>query len=223
VDASELISHLEQFITPQRKARLLAVLEERTSHIRVVLEDIFQEHNASAVLRSCDCFGVQHVHFIEKRNVMRVNDEVAMGSSQWLNIHRHKQADSSTANVLAGLRDEGYEIVAVTPHSEDFTPATLPLDRKFALVFGTEMEGLSKEALGMADKHLRIPMYGFTESFNISVCAALCMYELTTRLRGSGIPYRLTQAESAEVYRRWLVSSIEMGEAIEADYLKNKK
>jgi tRNA (guanosine-2'-O-)-methyltransferase len=220
--ADALTEYLERFVSDQRRARLKEVIAHRTGYIRVVLEDVFQAHNASAVLRSCDCFGIQHVHFIENRNVMRVNDEVAMGSSRWLTIHKHNKSAANTREALTALKKLGYRIIGVTPHEKGFEPAALPLGKPVALVFGTEMKGLSEDAAAMADDYLAIPMHGFTESFNVSVCAALCMYELTRRMRAETGSWQLPVGEREAIYREWLTSSIEMGDAIVADFLKNK-
>lgn len=220
---AELISYLEQFLTERRKKRLQEVLDERTAHLRIVLEDVYQAHNASAVLRSCDCFGVQHVHFIENRNTIRVSDDVAMGSSSWLTLHRHREKERNTRQALENLRAAGYRIVVTTPHKESYTPAHLPLTQKTALIFGTEMQGASREAMEMADDYLRIPMFGFTESFNISVSAALCMYELSRRIRKEVADWHLPDEEKEDVYLQWVRASLEHGELLERNFLNGKK
>jgi tRNA (guanosine-2'-O-)-methyltransferase len=223
VDTKELTEYLGQFVSETRKQRFEDVLQNRTTHMRVVLENIFQAHNASAVLRSCDCFGVQHVHFIENRNSLRISEEVAMGSSSWLNIHRHRSAENNTTAALRELKSNGYRIVVTSPHRNGFTPETLPVDTKFALVFGTELDGLTKDALELADDYLSVPMFGFTESFNISVCAAICMYELTKRIRSSNAEWKIDEPERSQIRLSWLRASIDHSEAIIADYLKKKK
>lgn len=219
----DLPKYLEQFISEQRVSRFREVLSQRTGHMRVVLEDIYQGHNASAVLRSCDCFGVQHVHFIENRNKMRLSEDVAMGSSNWLTIHRHRDTGNNTRNAISVLKNKGYRIVCTSPHAQGFTLETLPVDRKFALVFGTEMNGISADAADLADAFVTIPMFGFTESFNISVCAALCMHDLIRRIKSTVPSWQLDEEEKKEVYLSWLRSSIDHSEAIVADYLNNKK
>ncbi len=220
---TELITYLEQFVSERRLQRFEEVLSHRTSHMHVVLENIFQAHNASAVLRSCDCFGIQHVHFIENRNRLRISEEVAMGSSSWLTIHRHNEQENNTVAALSRLRSEGFRIVVTSPHKKGYTPATLPADKKFALVFGTELEGVSQKALEMADDFLSLPMFGFTESFNVSVCAALCMYDLSRRIRTEVPGWELEAAEREAVYYSWLLASIDHSEAIVKDFLQKKK
>ncbi|MBX3163467.1 MAG: RNA methyltransferase [Bacteroidetes bacterium] len=218
----ELINYLSSFISEKRKARFDEVIEQRTGHLQIVLENMYQAHNASAVLRSCDCFGIQHVHFIENRNHLRISDDVAMGSSNWLTIHRHRGTENNTRETLQQLKNEGYRLVATTPHEKDCLISELPVDKKLALVFGTEIDGISQDVYDMADEFVRIPMFGFTESFNVSVSAALCMYELTTRIRKSVPNYLLSQEERTDVYLEWLKTSVEHSEALIKKFLSSK-
>lgn len=219
----ELITYLSGFISEKRKHRFDEVIANRTAHIRVVLENLYQAHNASAVLRSCEAFGIQHVHFIENRNHLRISDDVAMGSSNWLSIHRHKGTETNSRDTLQQLKAQGYRIVATTPHENDQTIDQLPVDKKLALVFGTEIDGITPQVYEEADEFVKIPMYGFTESFNISVCAALCMYELSTRMRKTVPNYLLTEEEKTDIYLNWLKTSVEQSEALITDYLEKKK
>jgi tRNA (guanosine-2'-O-)-methyltransferase len=219
-EKKELINYLTGFISEKRKQRFDEVIAHRTAHIRVVLEDLYQAHNASAVLRSCDCFGIQHVHFIENRNNMKISEDVAMGSSNWLSIHKHREEQGNTKKTLLHLKDMGYRIVATTPHTNSHTIEELPVDKKLALVFGTEIDGISETVFAMADEFVRIPMFGFTESFNISVSAALCLYELTGRMRKEVKDHALTEEEKTDIYLDWLKTSIDSSSALIANYLK---
>jgi tRNA (guanosine-2'-O-)-methyltransferase len=218
----ELIEYLKGFMSERRVQRFNEVIAERTDYMRVVLENVYQAHNASAVVRSCDCFGIQNVHFIENKNQMKISDDVAMGSSNWLSIHKHNEKENNTKETLKLLKDKGYKIFATTPHKDDYTPDNLPIDQKFALVFGTEIEGISQEVRDMADGFVRIPMYGFTESFNISVSAAICMYALSSRIRKNISNYLLSEEEKKDIYFEWLKNSVEKSESLIAHYLKSK-
>jgi tRNA (guanosine-2'-O-)-methyltransferase len=198
------LDFLYQFITDDRKERFEQVLQNRTRHLTVVLEDIFQPHNASAVLRSCDLTGVQDVHIIENNFTFDVNPDVVMGSTKWLDIHRYNEEEFNTPAVIEQLKSKGYQIVATCPHRDDYTPETLPLDRPVALFFGTEKTGLTDYVLDHADQYVRIPMVGFTESFNISVSAALLVYTLTRRLREqTDLDWHLSEEEKNEVRLEW--------------------
>jgi tRNA (guanosine-2'-O-)-methyltransferase len=212
-------NYLSQFITPERYRRFREVILNRTRHITVVLEDIFQPHNASAVLRTCDCFGIQDVHIIENRNRYRVNPDVALGAFQWLSLSKYNGTQENTANCLSLLKKNGYQIIATTPHRNNFSPETLPITQKTALVFGTELEGLSEQALALADGYLCIPMVGFTESLNISVSAAIVLYALSSRLRQEIPDWQLSGRETDEVMHSWLCSSVKHAEKIVDHYL----
>lgn len=182
----------------------------RTRHIAVVLEDIYQSHNASAVLRSCDCFGVQDVHVIEANNPFNPAGDVAVGSSKWVDYYPYP--DTPTA--YRRLREMGYRIVATTPHTDDTLITDLDISSPIALVFGTELTGLSSQAIDLADSYVKIPMYGFTESFNISVCAALSLFSLTSRLRGSDIPWQLSDEQILDLKLHWCTQTIRDGESV---------
>jgi len=194
-----LLEYMQQFITEERKQLFDKVLQYRTRHITVVLEDIYQPHNASAVLRTCDLTGVQDVHIIENKNKYDVNPDVALGSFKWLNLIKYNETEDNTLRAFQKLKEQGYRIIATTPHREEQTPQTIPLEGKMALVFGTELTGLSQTAIEHADEYLKIPMYGFTESYNISVSAALILFTLTERLRQSDIHWQLSEKEMNEI------------------------
>lgn len=223
VDKQKLINYLTEFISPRRKERFDEVMKHRTNHLQIVVEDLYQAHNASAVLRSCDCFGVQYVHFIENKNSMKVNNEIALGAESWVSIIKHNGAENNTKACLQKLKDQGFRIVATTPHTNDVTIDKLPVDRKVVLVFGTEIDGITEDVREMADEFVKIPMYGFTESFNISVSAALCMYELTTRIRKTVPNYQLSEEEKTDIYLDWLMNSIDQSEAIVKRYQEGSK
>lgn len=198
----ELTAYLADFVTEHKRDRIAEVLSERTRHLTVMLEDIYQPHNASACLRSCECLGVQDVHIVETRNEYRPNNEVSMGSSKWLTMHRYR----TTKSALDTVKNKGYRIVATTPNEDGYDLTTLPLDQPVALLFGTEEEGLTEEALAAADDTMRLPMYGFTQSYNISVTVAVSLSQLVARLRLSGIEWTLSEEEIEELtlnfYRR---------------------
>lgn len=212
-------AYLAGLVTPARLERMQSVLAERTRYAGILLEDIFQSHNASAVLRSCDALGIQDVHVVERNNAMKVNPEIALGSAQWLSLHRHRGADADMGRICGDLKAKGYRLVATSPHADGWEIQSLPLDKgPLILMFGTELTGLSPEALALADEHVRIPMYGFVESFNISVSAAICLSQLSFRLRESSLPWRLTDAEKDEILLEWLKASVGKVEAHRKEY-----
>lgn len=205
---------LREFMTDERDRLFKSIAADRTRFLSVVIEDIYQPHNASAVLRSCDCFGVQDVHIIENENEWSINEGVAMGAGKWLTVEQHNMQEHNTRPALLNLKEQGYQIVATTPHRDDHTIADLPLDRPVALVFGAEVRGVSDTVFEMADRFVRIPMHGFTESFNISVAAALCLYELGRRIRSEVKDWQLSKEEQNILLFEWARKSVRESDAI---------
>jgi tRNA (guanosine-2'-O-)-methyltransferase len=199
----QLYDRLCAFITDNKRALFERIAPLRTRHVTCVLEDIYQAHNASAVVRTCDLLGVQDLHIIENRNKYTVNPDVTLGSSKWVDMHRWRGQDDNTARCIAHLKALGYAVVTTSPHADHVTPHTIPLDRPLAFCFGTELTGASDALIAQSDLTLRIPMYGFTESYNISVSAAITLYTVMERLRTSAIDWRLSEVELARLKLSW--------------------
>lgn len=211
----QLLEYLEDFISEERKDRFLEVLEKRTKYITVAIEDVFQLHNSSAVIRSCEIFGIQEAHVIEGRFGKRLDKNIAMGAEKWVDVHRYE----NTLDCISTLRSHGYSIIATTPHEETCLLNDFSIDSKTALVFGTEKEGLSDEALREADGFLKIPMAGFTESFNISVSAAIILQNLTEKLKKTDVNWQLNETEKLAKRLDWTKKSIKSIDAIMARYV----
>jgi tRNA (guanosine-2'-O-)-methyltransferase len=214
------ISYLESFVTENRKKIFKEILEKRTRYFTVVLEDLYQMHNVSAVVRSCDVFGLQDVHIIQKKYDPKLSHAIAKGAEKWLSIYRH----NDTLQTINELKNKGYQIVATTPHTNEVLLPEFDINTPSAFFFGVEKDGLSDVVMQEADIFLKIPMHGFTESLNISVAAALTMYETTEKLRKSTIPWQLTPEEKRDIYLSWLEKSIKSIDLIKKDYFdKNRK
>lgn len=210
------LAYLYEYITENKRNHFARVADSRTRYITVVLEDIFQPHNASAVLRSCDVFGIQDVHIIENKNKYRVNPDVALGASKWLSLHKYNETGFNTPGCIGRLKEAGYRIVATTPHRDDVSINELKLEEgKLALVFGKEDDGLSGEALELADEYVCIPQYGFTESLNISVSAAIMLFQLTGRLRSSAISWGLSEEEKLDLKIGWARKVVKKADSLE--------
>ncbi len=217
----DLIDHLSGFVTENRLSLFKTVLDERTRYITVVLEDIYQAQNASAVLRTCDCTGIQDVHIVEQQNEYEINRDVALGSNQWLTMHYYNVGARNIDDAVNQLKEQGYRIVATSPHKDGFTPESFDLEKgKAALLFGTELNGLTPHALELADEYIQIPMVGFTESYNISVSAALALYSIRKRLESSVLDWKISQEEKNELLLNWLRSSIKMSGQIETKFIE---
>ncbi len=214
----ELIEFLRDYVTPNKQKKIAAVLEDRTRHLALVLEDVYQPHNASACLRSCDCLGVQDIHVVERRNEYRPNNEISMGSAKWLTMHRYRQ----TRSCIDSVKKRGYRLVATTPNADGYDLLTLPLNQPVAIMFGTEEQGLSQEALEAADATLRLPMYGFTQSYNISISVALTLSRLVERLRNSDLSWKLDEADKKEMTLAFYRRIIRRHDLLEENFWANR-
>lgn len=194
------------------------ISKERTKHLTVVLENIYQEHNASAVLRTCDCFGIQELHAIEKNNQYKVQRDIALGAGRWVDLYNYNLGESPTMDCINKLKQKGYKIVATTPHEKDVTIQELDLTHPIALVFGTERKGISQEILDSADEFVKIPMYGFTESFNISVSVALALNVLRDRLEKSDLDWKLNEQEQTLLKIKWCKKILRSGNEMETEF-----
>lgn len=217
-----LTEYLKEFATEDRWNTITEVANKRTRHITAVIEDIYQPHNASAVLRSCDGFGIQDVHIIENENEFDASSQVTIGADQWLSIHRYNTSGvNNTVTCLDHLKEQNYRIIATSPHENDTNLNDLDIGHKTALIFGNEIDGISDAVKERADAFIKIPMAGFSESFNISVSAAICLYDLTLRLRNSDQKWKLGEEELELLKYEWLKRSIKAGEELEKQWLKN--
>jgi len=217
----KLLEYFEGYLTDKRKQTFKDVLSQRTRHFTVVLEDIYQAHNASAVVRTCDIFGVQDIHAIENKYTNKVSRHVAKGSEKWLNIKRYREDGDNTTACLNHLKKEGYQIIGTTPHNNSCMLQEFDITKKSAFVFGVEAEGISDIVKDNADGFLKIPMVGFTESLNISVAAAIILQDVTTKLRESTINWQLTDQEKKVLYFDWVKKTIKNVDKIEAYYFNN--
>lgn len=216
---SAYLNYLEGFLTDNRKERFLDILQNRTNHFTVAVEDVFQMHNTSAVMRSCEVFGIQQLNVIEERFGKKIDKQIAMGAQKWVDINTF----DSVSSCITTLRAKGYQIIATTPHENDSLLENFDITKRSALFFGTEKEGLSEEILQQADGFLKIPMVGFTESLNISVSAAIIIQNLTNRLRNSTIDWHFSEEEFLEKRLAWAKNSIKDIKRIEQRYFENLK
>nr|WP_298992942.1 RNA methyltransferase [uncultured Polaribacter sp.] len=217
----KLLEYFEGYLTDKRKQTFKDVLSQRTRHFTVVLEDIYQAHNASAVVRTCDIFGLQDIHAIENKYTNKVSRHVAKGSQKWLNIKRYREDRDNTTACLNHLKKEGYQIIGTTPHNNSCMLQEFDITKKSAFVFGVEAEGISDVVKENADGFLKIPMVGFTESLNISVAAAIILQDVTTKLRKSTINWQLTNQEKKVLYFDWVKKTIKNVDKIEEYYFNN--
>jgi tRNA (guanosine-2'-O-)-methyltransferase len=213
-----LFEYLQSYLTDRRKQLFSEVLAERTRHFTVVTEDVYQLHNTSAVMRSCDVFGIQDLHVVEELKGKRVDKEIAMGAQKWVSLYRYDTITSCMDTLRAG----GYQLIATTPHNNSTILHEFDVSKKSAFFFGKESVGLSDTVLDNADGYLKIPMYGFTESLNISVSAAIILQDVVSRMRQKGVDWALSEEEKRQVEMDWTRRSIKSVEEITNRYYKNK-
>lgn len=210
------------FLTERRRERILSALNNRTRRITVILEDIYDPLNGNAVLRTADGLGIQDIHVAENRHKFEVHSKVSGHASHWLTIHRYREnfqsvkdfrekpvgMQASTKKAFETLRAAGYTILATSPRGKSDGLRNLDLSKKYAVALGSEHWGLSDWALENADAPLALPMLGFTESYNISVTAAMILHYLTERLRTETTDWRLTEAEREALWQEWTMRKI---------------
>lgn len=220
-----LIQFLSEFVTAERLALFNKILSFRTNYLTVVLEDMYQTHNASAVVRTADCFGVQNVHVIENTHVFNFNPDVVRGASNWVAVNRYNGSEMNTPRALQKLRQDGYRIVVATPHDHDVNLENFDLEKgKAAIVFGCERPGLTEWAMKEADEFMKIPMVGFTESLNVSVAVAVTLHHLTHQLRNhTSIDWHLTEDEKQKAMLDWLRMSIKRVDLLEDKFVELQK
>ncbi len=215
----DLVTYLESFLTENRRNNNHRVLEDRTYHFTVAVEDLYQLHNAAAVMRSCDVFGVQDVHIIEEKNLRTIDREIAMGAQKWVDVHRYHTAKDTVDQ----LREKGYQIVATTPHGENCVKLSdFDIAKPSAFFFGAEGEGLSDYVLEQSDVQLHIPMYGFTESLNISVSAAITLQHIVEKLKSSDIPWRLSSEQKLQKRYDWVRKILKSHKEIEQRFIEEQ-
>ena len=218
---TKLLEHLLDIINDDRCDLLQKVVDQRTRFLTVVLENIYQPQNASAVMRTAECMGIQDLHVIENDNEYRINPDVVQGASKWITLKRYNEKDNdNTERCLQQLKKDGYKIVAMTLNDNSIPLEALPLTDKMALCFGEEDRGLSDTAHEMADYYVNIPMVGFTQSFNLSVSAAVALSYLSHALKNYSVNWQLSEDEKIELMIDWLVKSTPTGESIKKRFLE---
>jgi tRNA (guanosine-2'-O-)-methyltransferase len=219
---------LSGLVSKKRKMRIEEVLNARTRYVTVVLDDLYHCHNMSAVVRSCEAFGIQDIHAIEIENRFDPSHGVALGAEQWITIRRHKSIDGC----MALLRDRHYRIYAADPPGRAdsdgvkavFAIYDLPMDEgPIAIAFGRELNGLDPALRELCDGLVYIPIPGFTKSLNVSVTVAVFLYELRKRLdlMDQSI-WGLSHAEKCELRDIWYLRSVKHGPKVLEEMLKRQ-
>lgn len=189
---------LEDFVTPERVVRLRSVFEARLEAVTLVMDAPHDPHNGAAVIRSCDAFGVQRLHIVERVEPFLASNTVARGSERWVDVETH----AGSADAIAAITASGHELVATHPEGE-LVPEDLAAIPRLALVMGNERFGIAAELAAACKRSVRIPMRGFAESLNVSVTAAILLQHATSGRAGDLSPREVTR-----LYTRALVLTI---------------
>jgi tRNA (guanosine-2'-O-)-methyltransferase len=210
----KLFDFLSNYVTEHKKNLFQEVLSQRTRHLTVVIEDVYHPHNASAILRTAECFGLQDLYVIENRFEYKPSRNIIKGSGKWVDIITYPPAENNVSQCLRDLKSKGYKVIAATPHSGDANIEDLDINSPTAIVFGGEKVGVSEEAIAEADGFVKIPIYGFTESFNVSVAAGIILHHLTLKIRQSLVNWQLPEKEKQEKYAEWVLKTVRHKEAL---------
>lgn len=224
-EEQKILDHLSQFVSEHKKQFVDRVLSLRTRHITVVLEDVYNSQNASAVIRTCECMGLQDIHIVEQLSKYDINPRVLRGSHKWLDFHRYNNRSvNNTEIAFSALRKAGYRILAADPSQEGKAIHDIEVENaKVAIIFGNELRGLSNYGLTHADERVRIPMYGFTESLNLSVSVAICLNTLISKLRRGGRSLCLTEEEQRQLKLDWYRKIVRGSEIIEREFFRTNE
>ena len=215
-DLAQTFEYLKQFLTEERVRKIEHFSPESSDFVLPVMDDVYQFRNAAAIIRSVEACGFHKVIAMEEENVFDPNLTVTKGAETWVEVEKMpKNIDS-----LQKIKDRGYKILAVSLEKNAVMLSDYQITEPIALVFGTEMAGVSEEVIDFADETLAIPMYGFTRSFNVSVAAGICMYELKQKLINSNIDYKLSEEKLLKMKIRWAVNSMQSGQQIFQKYLR---
>lgn len=217
-----LFEHLGKFISDHKRQGVENIINLRTRYITVVLEDIFQSQNASAVIRTCECMGLQDVHVVENISKYSINPRVLKGANKWMDIvHHTSKLENNTITCIEKLKKAGYKVLVTDPGEDGISIHDVDVSQnKLALLFGNELRGVSPEALTHCDQKVKIPMYGFTESLNISVSVAICLSALVTKLHSSAIDIGLTDSEKDIIKLKWYRKIVRKSDLIEREFLR---
>jgi len=221
-EIKDQIDYLTTLVTTNRVLRFDEVLQQRTKHFTVVLEDLYQKHNQSAIVRSCDIFGIQDVHVIENKYVSYMSNQVAKGAQKWLDFKMYDSINHNTQACIDAVKNSGYQLIVTSPHVDSCFLQDFDVTKKTAFVFGVEKAGVSQQMIEQADGFIKIPMYGFTESLNVSVAAAIILQNVTERIKKSNVAWQLTDFEKMEIKLNWLKKSIKNIDLIMQRYANSK-
>jgi tRNA (guanosine-2'-O-)-methyltransferase len=203
-DPARVVSLLEPLVLPRRAQRLRDVIGQRLASVQVVFDAPHDPHNGAAVVRSCEAFGVQFVHVIERLEHFLAAPSVAKGSEKWVDLHHWEKVE----DVVASMKAEGMELVAAAADGE-LAPHELASIPRLALVLGNERDGIVDSLAAACTRRVRVPMRGFVESLNVSVSAAILLSQATYGREGD-----LSEEDRLRLYARGLYFTVDKADDV---------
>ncbi|MGB1003390.1 MAG: TrmH family RNA methyltransferase [Salibacteraceae bacterium] len=221
---AELLKYMDTYLNDPRRDRLNEVLDNRTTHFCVAMEDLFYERNSGAIIRTADGYGIQNVHVIEPKESFKskVTNIISKGAEKWVTKTQHDDIENGAKMCIDELRAQGYQIVATSPHKDGHTIHDFDISKKSAFFLGAEKTGISDIVMEEADDYIAMPIYGFTESYNVSVANAILLHELVNRLRNSDIDWKLTKKEREELLLDWVMKSVVSSDLLAEKFIADK-
>ena len=210
-EKQKIFEYLLEFVTENKKTKLKEISSNRTNHLTLVLEDISENKDTSATIRTCECFGLNSVNVIESNKKYKINHDVSMGSFKWLTINRF----DDKKDCIETLKNQNYRIVSTSPSNKYKPIEELDLSKKTALFFGSEENGLSEYILENSDEIINIPMTTYVESFNLSASAAIILYTLVNKMRKDNVAWQLSDEECLDLKLSWIRQILKSHELLE--------
>jgi tRNA (guanosine-2'-O-)-methyltransferase len=203
-DPARVVELLEPLVLPRRRERLKAVIDQRLESVQVVFDAPHDPHNGAAVVRSCEAFGVQSVHVVERAETFLAAPSVAKGAEKWVDLLRWTRPE----DVVEELREGGFTLVGARADGE-MLPADLAGIERLALVLGNEHDGISSELAAACTRSVCVPMRGFVESLNVSVSAAILLASATAGRKGD-----LPEEDRLRLYARGLYLTVDRADEV---------
>jgi len=202
-------------LTPERQQKFEQVWNQRNTCLHLVLENIYQSLNASAIVRTADAMGVQYLHVLEDEHPWEMNRKISKGAMDWMDIQRSKDP----REMMLSLKSKGFELVVT-----DFSPNAIDIEdyqpkRPVALVMGTELTGISDVARELADVSVVIPMSGFSQSLNVSVATGIAISQLSRKTKHLKTTFPPTDEERLDALNLWSKNAIYWSDQIIRDFL----
>ena len=183
-------------MNPERFTKLTTALRRRQPDLTVLMERVHKSHNLSAILRNCDSVGVLEAHAVPPPEGLDIHGHTSAGTSKWVKVVRH----ATTQMAIDTLHDQGFRVLAAHPGPDASDFRAVDYTRPTAIMMGAELLGLSEEGLALADERVVIPMVGMVRSFNVSVAAALLLFEAFRQRQAAGM-YDASRLDPAEYER----------------------